>query len=102
MPAKQLMYSDKAREEMLVGVRKLARTVKATLGPVGHNVLLQKSWGAPRVIAEETGTNQLSNHGLVQLDDGSSAIEFSPRCCRNAGAVTYRIGRPGPSVLPAS
>ncbi|MEW6250476.1 MAG: chaperonin GroEL [Planctomycetota bacterium] len=49
MPAKQLMYADKAREEILAGVRKLARTVKATLGPVGHNVLLQKSWGAPRV-----------------------------------------------------
>jgi chaperonin GroEL len=49
MPAKQLMYSDRARQEMLAGVRKLSRTVKATLGPVGHNVLLQKSWGSPRV-----------------------------------------------------
>ncbi len=49
MPAKQLMYSDRARQEVLEGVRKLARTVKSTLGPVGHNVLLQKSWGAPRV-----------------------------------------------------
>ncbi len=49
MPAKQLMYSDRARQEMLAGVRKLSRTVKVTLGPVGHNVLLQKSWGSPRV-----------------------------------------------------
>ena len=49
MPAKQLMYSDRARSEILAGVRKLAKTVKSTLGPVGHNVLLQKSWGAPRV-----------------------------------------------------
>jgi chaperonin GroEL len=49
MPAKQLMYADRARSEILEGVRKLARTVKSTLGPVGHNVLLQKSWGAPRV-----------------------------------------------------
>ena len=49
MPAKQLMYSDNARAQILEGVRKLARTVKSTLGPVGHNVLLQKSWGAPRV-----------------------------------------------------
>ncbi len=49
MPAKQLMYSDRARREILEGIRKLARTVKSTLGPVGHNVLLQKSWGAPRV-----------------------------------------------------
>ncbi len=49
MPAKQLMYSDRARQEILAGVRKLARAVASTLGPVGHNVLLQKSWGAPRV-----------------------------------------------------
>ncbi|MCK4340895.1 MAG: chaperonin GroEL [Phycisphaerae bacterium] len=49
MPAKQLMYSDRARSEILAGVRKLAKTVKCTLGPVGHNVILQKSWGAPRI-----------------------------------------------------
>jgi len=49
MPAKQLMYADRARAQILEGVRQLARTVKSTLGPVGHNVMLQKSWGAPRV-----------------------------------------------------
>ncbi|MGD8451863.1 MAG: chaperonin GroEL [Phycisphaerae bacterium] len=49
MPAKQLMYSDHARREMLAGVRKLAKAVKSTLGPVGRNVLLHKSWGAPRI-----------------------------------------------------
>jgi chaperonin GroEL len=49
MAAKQLMYSERARSEMLVGVRKLARAVASTLGPVGHNVLMQKSWGSPRI-----------------------------------------------------
>jgi chaperonin GroEL len=49
MAAKQLMYDDRARAQILEGVRKLARTVKSTLGPVGRNVLLHKSWGAPRV-----------------------------------------------------
>jgi chaperonin GroEL len=49
MPAKQLMYSERARSEMLAGVRKLTRAVASTLGPVGHNVLMQKSWGAPRI-----------------------------------------------------
>jgi chaperonin GroEL len=43
------MYSDHARREMLAGVRKLAKAVKSTLGPVGRNVLLHKSWGAPRI-----------------------------------------------------
>ncbi|MFQ5805715.1 MAG: chaperonin GroEL [Phycisphaerae bacterium] len=49
MPAKQLMYDQHARAQILEGVRKLTRTVKCTLGPVGHNVLLHKSWGSPRV-----------------------------------------------------
>ena len=49
MSAKQLMYAEHARAQILEGVRKLARTVKVTLGPVGHNVLLHKSWGSPRV-----------------------------------------------------
>ncbi|MDX2200647.1 MAG: chaperonin GroEL [Phycisphaerae bacterium] len=49
MASKQMMYADHARREILEGVRALARAVKSTLGPVGRNVLLQKSWGAPRV-----------------------------------------------------
>jgi chaperonin GroEL len=49
MPAKQLMYSEHARRELLAGVRKLSRAVASTLGPVGRNVVLQKSWGSPRI-----------------------------------------------------
>ncbi|HMQ15297.1 MAG TPA: chaperonin GroEL [Phycisphaerae bacterium] len=49
MPAKQLMYHDRARAELLNGIRQLSRAVKSTLGPVGRNVLLQKSWGSPRI-----------------------------------------------------
>ena len=49
MPAKQLMYSEHARRQMLNGLRKLSRAVASTLGPVGRNVLLQKSWGSPRI-----------------------------------------------------
>ena len=49
MAAKQLMYADHARREILTGIRQLAKTVKSTLGPVGRNVILHKSWGAPRI-----------------------------------------------------
>jgi len=49
MPAKQLMYSEHARRELLSGVRKLSKAVASTLGPVGRNVVLQKSWGSPRI-----------------------------------------------------
>ncbi|MCH7720057.1 MAG: chaperonin GroEL [Planctomycetes bacterium] len=46
---KQMMFQQDARHEMLVGVSKLAAVVKVTLGPTGRNVLLQKSFGAPRI-----------------------------------------------------
>ncbi len=36
-----------------------------------------RTWGAPRTIADETGTNQLSNHGLIQLDDGRILVGIS-------------------------
>ncbi|MCH7870863.1 MAG: chaperonin GroEL, partial [Planctomycetes bacterium] len=49
MAAKQLMFQERARNEILAGVRKLAQVVKVTLGPAGRNVILHKSWGAPRV-----------------------------------------------------
>ncbi len=47
--AKQLMYDDEARRQILTGVEKLARAVKVTLGPTGGNVILDKSWGSPKV-----------------------------------------------------
>ncbi|MFQ5492087.1 MAG: TCP-1/cpn60 chaperonin family protein, partial [Phycisphaerae bacterium] len=47
--SKQMMYRQDARQEILEGLTKLAATVKVTMGPVGRNVILQKSFGAPRV-----------------------------------------------------
>jgi len=49
MAAKQLMFSEDARKKLLKGVRKMAETVKVTLGPTGHNVIFERSFGAPRV-----------------------------------------------------
>ncbi|MBL7222153.1 MAG: chaperonin GroEL [Phycisphaerae bacterium] len=49
MAAKQMLYDSDARSAMLDGVSKLAAAVKITLGPTGRNVLLQKSFGAPKV-----------------------------------------------------
>jgi len=47
--AKQLLYSAQAREKIQRGVELLARAVKATLGPTGRNVILEKSYGGPTV-----------------------------------------------------
>jgi chaperonin GroEL len=47
--AKQLLYGDDAKRKMAAGIRKLADVVRVTLGPTGRNVILQKSYGGPRV-----------------------------------------------------
>jgi chaperonin GroEL len=47
--AKQMMFNDTARAELKDGLSQLAEAVKATLGPTGKNVILQKSWGSPKV-----------------------------------------------------
>src|ERR1700733_1970988 len=49
MAAKDVKFSADARERMLRGVDILANAVKVTLGPKGRNVILDKSFGAPRI-----------------------------------------------------
>ncbi len=49
MAAKEVKFSSDARERMLRGVDTLANAVKVTLGPKGRNVVIEKSFGAPRV-----------------------------------------------------
>ncbi len=49
MAAKEIHFSDIARNELFEGVRKLADAVKVTMGPRGRNVLIQKSFGAPSI-----------------------------------------------------
>ncbi len=47
MPAKQILYSSDARSAMMRGVDQLAEAVKATLGPKGRNVVIDKKFGSP-------------------------------------------------------
>ena len=47
--AKQMKYSDEARQKLLIGVEKLAQAVKITLGPKGRNVVLEKKYCGPMV-----------------------------------------------------
>src|SRR5271155_3467118 len=49
MAAKDVRFSSDARDKMLRGVDILANAVKVTLGPKGRNVILDKSFGAPRI-----------------------------------------------------
>jgi chaperonin GroEL len=49
MPAKQIVYSENARQAILRGVNQLAEAVKVTLGPKGRNVVLEKKFGGPTI-----------------------------------------------------
>ncbi len=49
MAAKEIKFSDEARNKLFEGVKKLADAVKVTMGPRGRNVLIQKSFGAPSI-----------------------------------------------------
>ncbi len=47
--AKQIIYSDQARQAILRGVNQMADAVKVTLGPKGRNVVLEKKFGGPTI-----------------------------------------------------
>jgi chaperonin GroEL len=49
MAAKQLQFDENARHTLLRGIEKLAKAVKATLGPSGRNVILDKKYGSPTI-----------------------------------------------------
>ena len=49
MAAKEIIFEQRAREQILAGINTLADAVKVTLGPKGRNVIIEKSFGSPNV-----------------------------------------------------
>ncbi|MEE8344860.1 MAG: chaperonin GroEL, partial [Woeseiaceae bacterium] len=79
MAAKEIRFSDDARQQMFAGVNILANAVKVTLGPKGRNVVLDKSFGAPTVtkdgvsVAKEIELeNKFENMGAQMLKEVAS------------------------------
>ena len=79
MAAKDVYFGDDARSQMLKGVNVLADAVKATLGPKGRNVILDKSFGAPTVtkdgvsVAKEIELeNKFENMGAQMVKEVAS------------------------------
>ncbi len=79
MSAKDVKFSAEARQKMLKGVDILANAVKVTLGPKGRNVLLEKSFGAPRItkdgvsVAKEIElSDKLENMGAQMVREVAS------------------------------
>jgi len=62
--AKEIFFSDAARNGLYTGVKKLADTVKVTMGPRGRNVLIQKSFGAPSITKDGVSVAR-----EIELDD---------------------------------
>src|ERR1044071_3337315 len=75
MAAKQLIFEEKARQALLRGVEKLSRAVKATLGPKGRNVVIDKKFGSPTVTKDGVTVAK-----EIELDDP----------CENMGAQMVR------------
>src|SRR5262247_4245439 len=79
MAAKEIHYSQDARERMLRGVDRLANAVRVTLGPRGRNVIIEKSWGSPTVtkdgvtVAKEIELDdKLANMGAQMVKEVAS------------------------------
>ena len=79
MAAKEVRFSNEARQQMFAGVNILANAVKVTLGPKGRNVVLDKSFGAPTVtkdgvsVAKEIELeNKFENMGAQMLKEVAS------------------------------
>src|SRR6187399_918530 len=77
--AKDVIFGNSARQRMLNGVNILADAVKATLGPKGRNVILDKSFGAPTVtkdgvsVAKEIQLkDKLENMGAQMIKEVAS------------------------------
>src|ERR1700725_24633 len=79
MAAKDVKFSVDARDRMLRGVDILANAVRVTLGPKGRNVVLAKSYGAPRItkdgvtVAKEIElADKFENMGAQMVKEGAS------------------------------
>jgi chaperonin GroEL len=89
MAAKEVKFSVDARDKMLRGVDILANAVKVTLGPKGRNVVLEKSFGAPRITKDGVTVAK-----EIELDDkfenmGAQMVrEVASKCSDTAGDGT--------------
>src|ERR1700742_4578714 len=109
MAAKEVRFSDDARQRMFKGVNVLANAVKATLGPKGRNVVLDKSFGAPRVtkdgvtVAKEiTLTDKFENMGAQMVREvASKTVDKAGDGTTTATVLAQAIVREGAKAVAA-
>ena len=109
MTAKDIRFSEDARSRMLTGVNLLADAVKSTLGPKGRNVLLDQSYGAPRVtkdgvsVAKEiTLSDKFENMGAQMVRQvASKTADIAGDGTTTATVLAQSIFREGTKAVAA-
>ena len=109
MAKKEIKYGEKGREKMLRGVDTLANAVKVTLGPKGRNVLLEKSWGSPKItkdgvtVAKEiTLKDKFENMGAQMVKEvASKTSEAAGDGTTTATVLAQVIYREGSKLVAA-
>ena len=109
MSAKDVKFNEDARDEMMKGVDIIANAVKVTLGPKGRNVVIQKSFGAPRttkdgvsVAKEITLKNPRQNVGAQLIREvASKAVEHAGDGTTTATVLAQAICREGMKAVSA-
>jgi chaperonin GroEL len=109
MAAKQFAYDTDARASILRGVDALANAVKVTLGPKGRNVVLEKSFGAPRVtkdgvsVAKEVElADKLENMGAQMVKEvASKTADMAGDGTTTATVLAQAIVREGSRMVAA-
>src|SRR5215211_6596594 len=77
MAAKEVRFHSDARDRMLRGVDILANAVKVTLGPKGRNVILDKSFGAPRITKDGvTVATEIVREGAKSVAAGMNPMDL--------------------------
>jgi chaperonin GroEL len=109
MAAKQVSFSQSARQSIAHGLDVLANTVKVTLGPRGRNVILERSWGAPTVtkdgvtVAKEIELgDRLANMGAQMVKEvASKTSEVAGDGTTTATVLAQAIYREGGRLVAA-
>src|SRR6266404_1608557 len=86
MPAKEVRFSGDARDRMLRGIDTLANAVKVTLGPKGRNVVLDKSFGAPRITKDGvTVAKEIAQIGTISANGDREIGEMIAKAMQRVG-----------------
>jgi chaperonin GroEL len=89
MPAKMIVFSEEARQEILRGVQCLAKAVKVTLGPRGRNVVLDRKWGSPTVTMDGvTVAKEIELEEKYQNMGAQMVKEVASKTSKDAGDGT--------------